>query len=167
MKSRIRSRWHKPNEKPLENDSSPAPQAPIGEINPADVSFLSDDLSNYKPSSSKPVEPSSSSSQTGNRNRNRRGDRGDNRSTRGKNRGPRNSNDRKEKGSRIASNRAITTDRKTLTTEKAEDQVKEKGEVRTKPVPPKSKEMIILEIPEEITTGKTNPQTRKRKSHPG
>ena len=73
----------------------------------------------------------------------------------------------KKKGSRIAPNRAITTDRKTLTTEKAEDQVKEKEEAATKPVPPKSKEMILLEIPEEITTGKTNPQTRKWKSHPG
>ena len=49
MKSRIRSRWHRPNEKPLENDASPAPIAPIGEIDSSNPSALTDDLSNYKP----------------------------------------------------------------------------------------------------------------------
>jgi hypothetical protein len=50
MKSRIRSRWHRPNEKPLENASSSTPAAPMGEINAANPISLTDDLSNYKPS---------------------------------------------------------------------------------------------------------------------
>ena len=49
MKSKIRSRWHRANEKPLENDGTPAPTAPMGEINPASLSVLTDDLSNVKP----------------------------------------------------------------------------------------------------------------------
>ncbi len=49
MKSRIRSRWHRANEKPLEKDGAPAPTSPIGEINPASLSVLTDDLSNAKP----------------------------------------------------------------------------------------------------------------------
>ena len=50
MKSRIRSRWHRANEKPLENDGSPTPTAPFGEIDPSNNATLTDDLSNYKPS---------------------------------------------------------------------------------------------------------------------
>ena len=49
MKSRIRSRWHRPNEKPLENDALPALVAPMGEIDPSNASALTDDLSHYKP----------------------------------------------------------------------------------------------------------------------
>ena len=51
MKSRIRSRWHRANEKPLENGSSSTPQtAPMGEISPSNSAILTDDLSQYKPS---------------------------------------------------------------------------------------------------------------------
>ena len=50
MKSRIRSRWHRPNEKPLENSGSTAPAAPMGEIDTQNLSTLTDDLSNAKPS---------------------------------------------------------------------------------------------------------------------
>ncbi len=49
MKSRIRSRWHRPNEKPLENDALPAPVSPMGEIDSSNPSVLTDDLSHYKP----------------------------------------------------------------------------------------------------------------------
>ena len=72
----------------------------------------------------------------------------------------------KKRISRRTPNRAIKTDRQTRTTEKADDQEKEKEEAATKPVPPINKEMIILEIPEEVTKGKTSPQTKKWKSHP-
>ena len=51
MKSRIRSRWHRPNEKPLENNGSASPaSAPIGEIDAQNLTSLTDDLSGYKPS---------------------------------------------------------------------------------------------------------------------
>lgn len=50
MKSRIRSRWHRPNENPLENKGSPTATAPVGEIDSVDPTSLTDDLSNYKPS---------------------------------------------------------------------------------------------------------------------
>ena len=51
MKSRIRSRWHRPNEKPLENNGSASPTtAPIGEIDAQTLTSLTDDLSDYKPS---------------------------------------------------------------------------------------------------------------------
>ena len=48
MKSRIRSRWHRPNEKPLENDALPALVAPMGEIDP-NASALTDDLAITNP----------------------------------------------------------------------------------------------------------------------
>jgi len=52
MKSRIRSRWHRPNEKPLENHGSASPvTAPMGEIDSQNLTSLTDDLSDYKPSS--------------------------------------------------------------------------------------------------------------------
>ncbi len=52
MKSNIRSRWYRSNEKPLESSQgSVAQQAPFGEINPAQEDSLKDDLSNATPSS--------------------------------------------------------------------------------------------------------------------
>lgn len=49
MKSRIRSRWHRANEKPLEKDGSVSQSAPIGEIDPSQLSSFTDDLSNFQP----------------------------------------------------------------------------------------------------------------------
>ena len=50
MKSKIRSRWYRSNEKPLEsNSSTPSTQAPFGEINLSEDQILSDDLSNASP----------------------------------------------------------------------------------------------------------------------
>ena len=50
MKSRIRSRWHRANEKPLEaQTSSIKNSAPIGEFVPSKDLPLVDDLSNVKP----------------------------------------------------------------------------------------------------------------------
>jgi hypothetical protein len=49
MKSRIRSRWHKANEKPLEKNGSTVQVAPVGEIDPNHLANLTDDLSNFKP----------------------------------------------------------------------------------------------------------------------
>jgi hypothetical protein len=58
MKSRIRSRWHRPNEKPLENGGTPtALAAPVGEIDPSDSSKLKDDLSNFKPEEASANQP--------------------------------------------------------------------------------------------------------------
>ena len=89
MKSRIRSRWHRANEKPLENDGSPTPTAPFGEIDPSNNATLTDDLSNYKPSensqSSRPHQKQSSNMDE------RRGNR-----SRGDNRKPRQRRDRKD-----------------------------------------------------------------------
>ena len=69
MKSKIRSRWHRPNEKPLENDGSRAPTAaPVGEIDPSSVSVLTDDLSNFKPDPNAANKPRSSESPHGRRN---------------------------------------------------------------------------------------------------
>ena len=52
MKSNIRSRWYRSNEKPLESSQgSVAQQAPFGEINPSQEDSLKDDLSNATPSS--------------------------------------------------------------------------------------------------------------------
>jgi len=46
MKSRIRSRWYRANEKPLEsqNSSSMVSQTPIGEVSLSSDEFLKDDL---------------------------------------------------------------------------------------------------------------------------
>ena len=46
MKSRIRSRWYRANEKPLEsqNSSSIVSQTPIGEVSLSSDEFLKDDL---------------------------------------------------------------------------------------------------------------------------
>ena len=89
MKSRIRSRWHRADEKPLENDGSPTPTAPFGEIDPSNNATLTDDLSNYKPSensqSSRPHQKQSSNMDERRGNRNR-----------GDNRRPRQKRDRKE-----------------------------------------------------------------------
>ena len=49
MKSRIRSRWHRANEKPLEAQSTTATRAPMGEFIPSDDQPLVDDLTNAKP----------------------------------------------------------------------------------------------------------------------
>ena len=120
MKSRIRSRWHRADEKPLENDGSPTPSTPFGEIDPSNNATLTDDLSNYKPSensqSSRPHQKQSSNMDERRGNRNR----GDNRRPRqrrdrkddarggetqssdnnhsGKNRNPKNRKPRKRKG---------------------------------------------------------------------
>ena len=90
MKSRIRSRWHRPNEKPLENASSSTPAAPMGEINAASPISLTDDLSNYKPS------------ENAGRTHSKKEDRGDRRVDRRSSRKPREDNrrprPRKERG---------------------------------------------------------------------
>ncbi len=96
MKSRIRSRWHRPNEKPLENDSSPAPKAPVGEINPSNISTLSDDLSNYSPRSRTEGE-SVASPRKGENGFQRREGRGDDRQNRRKNRRPARRNEQKSR----------------------------------------------------------------------
>ena len=46
MKSRIRSRWYRANEKPLEsqNSASMASQTPVGEVPPSSYELLKDDL---------------------------------------------------------------------------------------------------------------------------
>ena len=50
MKSKIRSRWYRANEKPLESNSSGASaEAPFGEIDPTKGKALEDDLSKAKP----------------------------------------------------------------------------------------------------------------------
>jgi len=55
MKSRIRSRWHRANEKPLEaQTSSQSNSAPMGEFVPSKDLPLVDDLSNAKPPASSP-----------------------------------------------------------------------------------------------------------------
>ena len=55
MKSRIRSRWHRANEKPLEaQTSTTANSAPMGEFVPSKDLPLVDDLSNAKPPASSP-----------------------------------------------------------------------------------------------------------------
>tara|TARA_B100000212_G_scaffold333969_1_gene304080 strand:- start:603 stop:1121 length:519 start_codon:yes stop_codon:yes gene_type:complete len=54
MKSNIRSRWYRSNERPLESSpetGSFSRQAPFGEIDPSQEDSLKDDLSNAKPSS--------------------------------------------------------------------------------------------------------------------
>jgi hypothetical protein len=69
MKSRIRSRWHRPNEKPLENGGTPAAlAAPVGEIDPSNSSVLKDDLSNFKPDQSTANEPRKQEHRKGPRN---------------------------------------------------------------------------------------------------
>ena len=49
MKSRIRSRWHRPNEKTLGENGSPKTSESIGEIDVSSTPLLTDDLSNFKP----------------------------------------------------------------------------------------------------------------------
>ena len=50
MKSKIRSRWYRANENPLEsNASSGSNQSPFGEISPVKGETLTDDLSNASP----------------------------------------------------------------------------------------------------------------------
>ncbi len=52
MKSKIRSRWYRSNEKPLESNassSSAGTQTPFGEIDLSDANSLTDDLSNATP----------------------------------------------------------------------------------------------------------------------
>jgi DNA repair exonuclease SbcCD nuclease subunit len=50
MKSRIRSRWYRANEKPLESSQETSTQqAPFGEIDLSQQDSLKDDLSNAKP----------------------------------------------------------------------------------------------------------------------
>ena len=69
MKSRIRSRWHRPNEKPLENGGTPtALAAPVGEIDPSDSSKLKDDLSNFKPEEASANQPRKQEHRKGPRN---------------------------------------------------------------------------------------------------
>ena len=69
MKSRIRSRWHRPNEKPLENGGTPAVlAAPVGEIDPLDSSKLRDDLSNFKPEHASANQPRKQEHRKGPRN---------------------------------------------------------------------------------------------------
>ena len=49
MKSRLRSRWHQPNEKPLESSTtSKKDSAPMGEVENTGQGF-EDDLSSKKP----------------------------------------------------------------------------------------------------------------------
>ena len=57
MKSRIRSRWHRANEKPLEKNGSSLQVAPVGEIDPNHLANLTDDLSNFKPAHSSDERP--------------------------------------------------------------------------------------------------------------
>ena len=57
MKSRIRSRWHRANEKPLEKNGSTVEVAPVGEIDPNHLANLTDDLSNFKPAQSSDERP--------------------------------------------------------------------------------------------------------------
>jgi hypothetical protein len=69
MKSRIRSRWHRPNEKPLENGGTPATlAAPVGQIDPSDSSALKDDLSNFKPEQTSAKQPRKQEHRKGPRN---------------------------------------------------------------------------------------------------
>ena len=91
MKSRIRSRWHRPNEKPLENASSSTPAAPMGEIDATNSVSLTDDLSNFKPSENA-GRPHSRNEDRGNRSDDRRGGR----KPREDNRQPRQRRDRGE-----------------------------------------------------------------------
>ncbi len=52
MKSKIRSRWYRSSEKPLESNTSSGSagtQAPFGEIDLSDANNLTDDLSNATP----------------------------------------------------------------------------------------------------------------------
>ena len=91
MKSRIRSRWHRPNEKPLENERSSTPAAPMGEIDAANPVSLTDDLSNFKPSENA-GRPHSRNEDRGNRSDDRRGGR----KPREDNRQPRQRRDRGE-----------------------------------------------------------------------
>lgn len=50
MKSKIRSRWYRSSEKPLESNSSPSSdQAPFGEVDLSEDKKLTDDLSNATP----------------------------------------------------------------------------------------------------------------------
>lgn len=50
MKSRIRSRWYRANEKPLESSQETSTQqAPFGEIDLSQQDSIKDDLSNVKP----------------------------------------------------------------------------------------------------------------------
>jgi len=58
MKSRIRSRWHRANEKPLENNSASSTIAPMGEITEPRSLTFTDDLSHYKPSDQKEISSS-------------------------------------------------------------------------------------------------------------
>ena len=74
MKSRIRSRWYRANEKPLEsqNSSSMASQTPIGEVSLSSDELLKDDLNDEvakKASRNRPPKPLES-------NRGRRSNRG-------------------------------------------------------------------------------------------
>ena len=58
MKSKIRSRWHRPNEKLMDNGRSNATiTAPMGEIDISNLSKLTDDLSGYKPDESSQTRP--------------------------------------------------------------------------------------------------------------
>ena len=69
MKSRIRFRWHRPNEKPLENGGTPATlAAPVGQIDPSDSSALKDDLSNFKPEQTSAKQPRKQEHRKGPRN---------------------------------------------------------------------------------------------------
>ena len=63
-KSNIRSRWYRPNEKPLDSGSNPQKNAePIGEISSTNNLEFIDDLSNVRP-------PKAPNKRTQNRNKN-------------------------------------------------------------------------------------------------
>lgn len=92
MKSKIRSRWYRSSEKPLESNTSSdsaGTQAPFGEIDLSDANNLTDDLSNATPPKR------SDGNERPSRERNER------RSKDGRGRQPReNRNDREKKDSR-------------------------------------------------------------------